>query len=47
MRELSLWDCTDLHRVFGYVFVLEDGQVKQMMDKDQERNYEILSTVLN
>lgn len=36
MKTLTLEDCIDLERIFGYVFYINDGRIIKMKTHDEE-----------
>ena len=42
MKELDISMIQDLNRIFGYTFIIEDGKITRMLDKEDENNYNAL-----
>lgn len=42
MKELDISMIQDLNRLFGYTFIIEDGKITRMMNKEDEINYNVL-----
>jgi len=42
MKELTLEDCLDLERLFGYVFYINDGRIVKMRTHEEEEKEVLL-----